>query len=145
MRNAQLYEYVKTVRVANATAAGVTAINCTHVDMTGFDAVQFECLLGTLTATQVTSLKAQMGAAVNDSDMADIVGAATAAAADADSNKVLIVDVMRVNNKQFVRAVVNRATANAVVDGVLAHLYRGRSLPITADATVSQVKGLVAP
>jgi hypothetical protein len=87
MNNAQHMELVKVVRVSNAVAAGVTNINCTHVDMTGFDGVEFIAALGALTATQVTAMKAQMGAAANDSDMADITGAATAAMADGDSKQ----------------------------------------------------------
>jgi hypothetical protein len=143
MRN--LAELLAAARPVNATAAGTTAINGTHVDMQGFDGVVFVCLMGTLTATQVTALKAQGGALANDSDMADLVGAATPAAADADSNKLLILDVYR-PQQRYVRPVVTRGTANAVIDGVLAFRYQGEKVPIAIDATlVSQQKLVASP
>lgn len=127
---------VKVTRVSNAVAAGTSAINCTHVDMTGFDAVAHICCMGTLTASQVTSLKAQQGNAANDSDMADIASAVTANAADAHSNRMLVLDLHKSQiSKLYVRAVVNRATANAVIDSVIAIQYRARSLPQAPDAT----------
>ncbi len=127
------------VRVSNAVAAGTTGVNCTHVDMSGWDGVVFICLLNTLVASQQTSLKAQNGSQVNDSDQADITGAVTPNALDGDSNKVLILDVYR-PQKRYVRSVVNRGTANATLDGVLALQYQGDKLPPKVlDATVSQL------
>lgn len=131
---------VKTVRDVNATAAGTTAINGTVIDMAGFDAVRATALMGALTATQVTSLKLQFGNLANGSDMADVTltdGTApqTGNAADADSNKLLIVDVVKPSGYRYVRAVVNRATANAVVDGVIIDLYQAMSCPVSQDAT----------
>lgn len=135
--NAALSQRVKTVRVVNATAAGTSDINGSTLDMAGYDSVRFIALLGTLTATQVTLLKAQQGDASNLSDAADITGATTTAAGDSDGNKMLILDVVR-PQKRYVRCVVDRGTANAVVDGVIAELYNARVEAITADTTVSQ-------
>jgi len=130
---------VKTSRVINATAAGTSAVNGTAVDMTGFDSVRFTALFGTLTSTQVTSLKAQQGDASNGSDAVDITGAVTSAMADGDSNKICILDVHKsLITKRYVRLVVVRGTANAVVDGAIADQYRAKALPPTADTTVSQ-------
>lgn len=139
--DALTYE-VKTIRVINATAAGVTNINGAVVDMAGYDAVRFVALLGTLTAGQQTSLKAQQGDQANLSDAADITGSATANALDGDSNRALITDVIQ-PRKRYVRCVVVRGTANAVVDGVIAELYKARVAPIAADPSVSQQKVLV--
>lgn len=134
-----LSKQVNIVRSINATAAGTSAINGTHVDMEGWDSVVFICLMGTLTATQVTSLKAQNGSQSNDSDQADITGAVTPNAADADSNKALVLEVYR-PQKRYVRPVVNRGTANAVIDGVVAIQYQGDKLPPAAlDTTISQL------
>ncbi len=135
-----LNEVVKSTRPINSTAAGTSAVNGSVIDMTGFNAVRFTALLGTLTATQVTALKAQQGNAANGSDMADIAGAVTPAAADADSNKLLMLDVnVSKITKRYVRPVVTRGTANAVIDGVIADLYRAGTLPQTqSDTTVSQ-------
>lgn len=141
--NALLNDRVKVTRQANAAAAGLTAINGATLPLAGFDGVRGVAGLGALTATQVTSLKFQAGNAANGSDMADVAGAVTANAADVDSNKLLILDVAKSQYAGFAygRFVVNRGTANAVVDFVIAEQYKARSEPVSqADATVSQVK-----
>ena len=128
----------KTTRVVNATAAGTTAINGTVLDMQGFESVLFICLMNTLVATQVTGLKAQVGNAANGSDMADLVGAATSNAADADSNKLLMLEVVKPTNMRYCRCVVTRGTANATIDGVTATQFAAHKAPTTQDSTVSQ-------
>lgn len=140
----QRLNYDKRTRVVNATAAGVTAINGSAIDMQDFDSVVFECAMGALTATQVTGLKAQGSNDNGGSDpYADITGAATAAAADADSNKLLILEVNR-PQKRYIRCVVTRGTANAVIDGVIAVQSGAKKAPVTHDATtVSQSKTVV--
>lgn len=122
-------------RVSNAAAAGTTAINSTSVDMAGFDAVTFLANFGTLTATQVTSMKLQHSD--DNSTFTDVTSGATAAMADADSNKQLAATYKR-PTKRYVRAVISRGTANAVLDGITAIQYRPRTLPTTQPA------GLVA-
>lgn len=127
---------VKAQRSVNATAAGTSAVNGSTVDMQNFESVTFIAALGTLTASQVTSLKAQ--GSTDNSTWADIPNAATAAAADADSNKLLVLEVFR-PMQRYVRAVVNRGTANAVVDAVIAIQSGPRKLSTIQDATtVSQ-------
>lgn len=126
--------YTKSTRVVNATAAGITAINSTSVDMQDFESVKFVCCLGALTATQVTSLKAQ--GSTDNVTFNDIAGAVTANAADADSNKMLILEVYR-PQQRYVRAVVNRATANAAVDSVTALQSGPKKAPTTNDASTT--------
>ena len=138
-----VYETGAINRLLTATAAGATPINGNVLDMQsppGFDSVCFIACLGTLTATQVTNLKAQQGNQANGSDMADIPGAITANALDADSNKCLLLDVQKsLISKRYVRPVVNRVTANAAVDAVLAIQYKAHNHPITQPAaSVSQ-------
>lgn len=136
-----LINYAKATRIANATAAGITAINCTSVDMQDFETVVGYAAMGTLTATQVTSLKAQ--SSTDNATWADIAGAVTANANDADSNKMLILEVYR-PQQRYVRFVVNRATANAVIDSVVAVQYGPKKAAVTQDATtVSQSKMFV--
>jgi len=131
------------VRVANAAAAGTTVLTGTHVDMQGWDNVVFIYGVGALTASQVTALKAQNGSLSNDTDQADIAGAITPAMLDGDSNKVLILEVVR-PLLRYVRPVLNRATANAVLDFGIAIQYSGDKLPPAAlDATVSQLLAAV--
>lgn len=131
----------KIVRCLSAVAAGVTTQNGTAVDTRGYDGVVFVAAVGALTATQVTSLKAQQGSLANGSDAVDIAGAATVGMADGDSNRLAVVDVRRPTSR-YVRPVVVRGTANAVIDGVIAILYRGASAPVTQDPTQVAVSAL---
>lgn len=129
-----LLKDVTITRVMNAVAAGTTAQNSSVIDMSGWDGVTFILAVGTLTATQVTSLKCQQGNVSNLSDAADLAGTLVGPLADGDSNKCLVLDIYRPTDR-YVRAVVGRATANAVIDGVLAIQYRGRKSPVTQDTT----------
>jgi hypothetical protein len=127
---------VKTVRVANATAAGTTPVNSAAVDTLGYESVRAIALLGTLTATQATSLTLQYSDD-GSTGWTDASGVATGNAADADSNKILIADLHR-PTKRYVRAVLNRGTANAVLDGILIELSCASHRPVAPDSTVSQ-------
>lgn len=134
--DALTYE-VKTIRGKAAVAAGTSDQHSSTIDMAGYDAVRCIALLGTLTATQVTKLLAQGGAAANGSDKAPITGAETAAAADTDSDKILILDVIQ-PRQRYITFTIDRGTANAVIDGMIIELYKARERAQSADSTVSQ-------
>lgn len=134
MNNGHLTDLVKTSFVLNNVAAGTSNQNTASVDMSGFDAVRFIAAIGALTSTQVTRLKVQ--GSTDNSNFSDISGAATDNMADGNSNTLLIVDVPR-SSYRYLRGVVVRGTANAVIDGVIAEQYRARSIPITQDASVA--------
>jgi len=125
----------KTIRVVNAQAAGTTAVNGSAVDTQGFESCRFVALLGTLTATQVTSIKIQ-GSDDGSTNWVDMTGTLVGPAADGDGNKILISEIYK-PSKRYVRCAVNRATANAVIDGVIAELFVPYRAPVTADTTVS--------
>lgn len=143
-----LTEQVHTKRVMNAVAAGTSDQNSSSVDMAsdgGWDGVRFIFLAGTLTSSQVTKLKAQVSSDDGGSDdFSDLASSASTAMADADSNKMIILDIQR-PPKRYVRCVVDRGTANCVIDGVIAEMYRGRNLPSTIDSTTSSRTLLAAP
>lgn len=134
----------KTIRVMNAVAAGTSDQNSAVVDTAGFEGVRFVALFGALTATQVTSIKVQQGAMADGSDMADLEGSKVGPLADTDGNKVLIAEVYR-PCERYVRLVVDRGVANAVIDGVVAELYCPRVKPVAADATVAAQDKLASP
>ena len=135
---------VLATRVVNATAAGTTAVNGTVLDMANWEGVMFVASFGALTATQVTKLKIQQGLLADGSDMADLEGSATAALADGDGNKMLIAEVYQ-PRERYVRCVVVRGTANAVVDSVVAYQYGPRKIPVTQSSTVSAAKFVQSP
>jgi hypothetical protein len=123
----------KVTRVMNAVAAGTTDQNSTGVDMAGFDSVTFVVLLGTLTATQVTSVKLQQSDVVG-SGYTDLEGTDSGNLADDDDDQCVVVTCNR-PTKQFVRATILRGTANAVIDGVLAIQTMANAKPTTHDAS----------
>lgn len=135
---------VTVTRVLNAVAAGTTVQNGAAVDMAGFDGVLFIALLGALSATQTTSLKAQHGDLANGSDGVDLAGSGTGNMPDAASNKALICDVFN-PQKRYVRPVVVRGVANAVIDGVIAIQYRAGKMPTVQDISVALSKLVVGP
>ena len=138
-------EAEKVIRVSNAVAAGTTDVNCTGVDCANYESVEFIALFGTLTATQVTTLKAQQSSDNGSSDAwSDLTGTQTSALADDDDNDMGRLEVVK-PRKQYVRCVVERGTENAVIDGVIAILRGPRTKPITQDATVVVNESHVSP
>lgn len=127
----------------NAQAAGVTNVNSTVIDMQGFEGVQFTALFGAITATAVTGIKVQQGNMSDGSDAVDLAGTALAIP-DTCSNKVLVTEVYK-PTKRYVRLVVTRGTANAVIDGVLAQQFGSRVEPPVNDATVAASEYWVSP
>ncbi len=140
-----LLDEIRVTRVLNAVAAGTTDQNGTGLDMTGFDGVLFIAAFGTLTSTQVTSLKAQQSSDDGSVDgYSDLEGSAVGPLADGDGNKLLVLDVVA-PTKQYVRPVIDRGTANAVIDGLIAIQYRARSKPTSQSSTVSASDRVVQP
>lgn len=136
-----LIKDVKLTRVMNAVAAGTTAQNSSEIDMEGFEGVMFILAVGTLTATQTTSIKAQQ-TSTTGSGYADLAGSGSGDFDDADSNQCAVLDVYK-PREQFLRAVVTRGTANAVIDGVFALQYGPGKRPTTQDATTVALNELV--
>lgn len=128
-------------RVTNDAVAGTSDADSTVLDMTGYDGVLFVALFGDITTTAVIQLVAYENTASSTSSPAPtlVTGGATApltCGATAQDNGMLVVDVIR-PSMRYVFARVHRTTANAVIDGVLAIQYRGKTPPpITQGATV---------
>lgn len=137
----QLSNYCKRTRISNAVAAGTTTVTCTIIDMLGFESIKVTALLNALTATQVTKLQLQGGQQANGSDAANIPGAVTPQALDADSNKMLSVEVNRPSinglRVRYITALVLRGTANAAIDAVIADQFLPKNAPQLDDATTT--------
>lgn len=140
--NGGLLERVEIQRVMNSVAAGTTAQNGTGVDMTGYRGVMFVLAVGTLTATQVTNLKAQQSS--DNSNWDDLEGTTVGPYGDDDDNDLLVLDVYKPTDR-YVRPVVGRGTANAVIDGVIAVLYDPIDVPTSQGATVIDSELHVSP
>jgi hypothetical protein len=141
--NCCLINCIKATRVINAQAAGITNVNSSVIDMAGYEGVQFTALFGTITTTAVTGIKVQQGNQSDGSDMTDLAGTALAIP-DTASNKVLISEIYK-PTKRYVRLVVTRGTANAVIDGVLAQQFGARVNPPTNDSSVAATEYWVSP
>lgn len=122
----------KITRVSNAVAAGTTAVNLTSVDMSGYENATLLVSFGTITATAVTSIKLQESD--DNSTFSDLAGSAVVVA-DTQSNNVAVVEIAH-PNKRYVRGVVVRGTANAVVDGASFLQYGAKKVPVTQSASV---------
>lgn len=134
-----LTDKIKITKCLGGVAAGTSDQDGSSVDMTddgGYDAVLFIFCYGALTATQVTFLKAE--GSDDNSSWAAITGAACTALAD-DATLPQGLEVAK-PTKRYIRPVVDRGTANAVIESVIAIQYRGRNVPADNDALVEIVR-----
>lgn len=138
-----LSKNIDVVRVENAAVAGTSDLESDAVDMAGYDGVLFIYAVGALTATQVTKLTAAQ-CDISGGSYAALTGADSGAMADGDGNKLLMLDVYR-PTKQFVKATLDRGTANAVLDAGIAIKYRSSKGPITQGATVAKHVVVASP
>lgn len=129
--NMLLTEDIKIVKAINASdgAAGTTDVNGDTLDTQGFDGVMMLVRMGAITATAVTSIKAQQGDASNLSDAADVSNSSVTIADD-DDDKYFAIDIQK-PAKRYVRVVADRGTANAVVEHAIYVLYKGKVRPST--------------
>ncbi len=140
-----LSKMLEVERSMNAVAAGTTDQNGTGVDCRNVESVTFVALLGTLTAGQVTTLKAQQSDDDGSSDAySDLEATQTTAMADNDDDQIVILEVVR-PRKRYVRAVLERATQNAVIDGIVAFKHMPRIEPTTNGTTVQETKTVISP
>lgn len=129
----------KALLCSAAASAATTDLDGTVIDLAqdgGYDGVLFVAQLGDVTATSVLELQCQGSAAANGSSPSTeaTTGTFTADATSAD-NKLLVLDVSRAANR-YVFSRLKRGTANAVVNSVLAILYKGKVGPVVQDAQV---------
>lgn len=130
-------------RSIDGTAAGTSDVNGASFDMAannGYDSVMFVAAVGVLTATQVTQMHAE--SSPDDSTFTDIVGSQTDAMADDDDDQLIVLEVIR-PDERYIRPVLERGTANAVIDGVIAIGFNAKHEPTTHDATTVQTSKVV--
>lgn len=134
-----LLEECKIALCSAAASAATTDLDGTVIDLAqdgGYDGVLFVAQLGDVTATSVLELQCQGSAASDGSSPSAeaTTGSKTAGASDCD-NKLLVLDVSRPANR-YVFSRLKRGTANAVVNSVLAILYRGKIGPVVQGSDV---------
>lgn len=130
---------LKTIRLkvdgTNYTgAAGTTDLTSEYVDTQGYEGARFICGFGAITSTAVTSTKVQQ-CDTSGGTYADLTGTAQTVADD-DDNQVTVTEIVR-PRERYLKHVVDRGTANAVVDFLLVELFGPMKSPTTDDtATV---------
>lgn len=130
-----LSKSIKITRVNNDVSAGTSDVETAVIDMQNFEGCLFQVLFGAITSGAVTAIKAQQGNQADLSDAVDLPNT-NVAVADTDNDKLFWLDIFR-PTKRFIRLVVERGTANATIDGVVAMQYGPRVKPTVHDvATV---------
>ena len=138
-----LAQSTRITRVLDAKAAGTTNQNGTAVDMQTYEGVLFVAAFGALTATQVTALKAQQ-CPTSDGTFSDLEDTKVGPLEDDDDNQLLVLDVKN-PLERYVRCVIDRETADAVIDGVIAIQYGPRKKPTSHGSTVSAAEHHTSP
>lgn len=142
--NPSLNEKYILASTPTAGAAGQTDVASSIIDTAGYEGVKFLVPFGAITTGAVTSVVAQQNSANSTSGMASLSGTSVTVADSAD-NKLVVIDVNR-PKERYVRCLVDRATQDAVVGGIIAVLYGPRKAPVTNDdATIIDVKTVVSP
>ena len=132
-------------RVMNGVAAGTSDQNSSSVDMQNHESVTFIALLGTLSASQVTQMKAQQSSDDGSSDaFTDLLGTQTTVMVDTDDNKCIVLEIVR-PRERYVRVVLERGTGNAVIDGIIAIRSGPLKKPTTHGTTVQATETHVSP
>lgn len=124
----QLLKKVKVIQGSTLTAgaAGTDDIEGSAVDMSNYQGLKAEVSFGTITSGAVTSILVQQ------SPNSDFSGTPTTlktiTVADGDDDKTFLVDVYKPQPSlgKYLRAVVDRATQNAVVGPIMYTQYDPR-------------------
>lgn len=139
-----MHEDTHVFRALAPAAAGTDdQLDGTGVNMrttgNGFTSVAFAVLFGTITASAETTIAVQQSADDGSTDAyTTISGSEVTVPADGD-DAVYFTDVVE-PTKPWVRVIVTRATANAVVDGGVGHFYNGSGRhPVAQAATGEKV------
>ena len=112
---------VKFTKLADASAAGTTAVNSTGIDMAGYDGIMFVLNSATITSGAVTSINAAESTTVGGT-YADLLGTGVTVADD-DDDEIFWIDVSR-PRLQFIRLEIARATQNSAWGPIYALQYR---------------------
>ena len=125
-------------------AAGTTdTLVSDAVDTLGYESIRALLLVGTLTATAVTDLRAKQ-CDTTGGTYADLLATKVSLTAATHDNKVASLEIIQ-PRERFLKFETNRATANAVIDGLIVILSNPRKGPVTADGTIIGSEGHVSP
>jgi hypothetical protein len=126
---------VKITRHSNAVAAGTTDITPSDgIDMQNYEGCLFEVAFGAITAGAVTSIEVHTSSDDGVADAYTALLGSSQTVADDDDNKIFVVDIYK-PRERYLKLIVDRATQNAVLDGITAIQYEPRAMSTTHDST----------
>lgn len=129
-----LAKAISAIRVSNAVAAGTTDVTSSVIDMQNYEGALIVFAFGTITASAVTSCKAQQSSDDGGSDAYADLLATGITVADDDDNQLVILDIYK-PRERYLKGIIDRATQNAVVDGIFVFRYGAKKLPATDDSS----------
>lgn len=111
---------LKVTRHNGPVAAGTTTITpSAGIDMKGFESCLFIVPFGAITAGGVQSIEVHQSSDDGVGDAYSALAGTNVAVADDDDNKYAMVEV-RNPGKRYLKCIVNRATQNSAIDGIVA-------------------------
>lgn len=127
-----MIENLKIDQVLGYFAAGTTKRTSDILDMSGYDGVVFVASLGTIIENGTVDVFVEQNAANSTSGMSRLATttAHTVTAANAALAKSCIVVDVRKPAERYVQCNITPATQNAVILGVVAIRYKGKTLPV---------------
>jgi hypothetical protein len=143
--NGSILKECKIVPVENSVAAGQATTVGEIVDTQGYGGACFIYKLGAVTDGAAVTLKIYQGSDAALSDAAELSGASAAiAVASSDSDKRLIIDVIK-PRERYLRPTIVTATQDVEIDDAICILYNPIVKPITQPATVEVGTLAVSP
>lgn len=135
MSELSLVKNTKVTRHSNAVAAGSTVITpASGIDMQGFEVCTFIAAFGAIVSAAATSIEVHQSSDDGSADAYTALLGSKVTVADTDDNKVVIVEIVK-PRERYLKLIVNRATQNATLDGIIAVQSQPRKAPTTHDAT----------
>jgi len=135
----------KILNVENYLAAGTATTVGEIIDTAGYEGACFIYKLGTTTDGAAVTLKVYQGSDATVSDVAELVGTSAAiATTSTDSNKILVIDVIK-PRERYLRPTIVTATQAVAIDAAICILYNPRSKPVTQAADVDVSTQVVSP
>ena len=131
--NHNLANAISAIRVSDAVAAGTTDVTSAVIDMQNYEGALIIFAFGAITASAVTSCKAQQSGDDGASDAYADLLATGITVADDDDNQIVILDIFK-PEERYLKAVIDRGTQDAVVDGIFVLRYGAMKLPATDDS-----------
>jgi len=133
-------------RILESEAAGTSdTLTSDAVDMKGFNSAYFIFTLGAITSTGTANCYLQQSSDDADADAyADLEGSAKISSGDTATQKIIIIEIIN-PGERYVKALIDRATANVEVDSISVIKFGPKGMPTVQSSTVDGVNQLATP